>query len=119
VEEIVAATLLYSMKTNEQILRRLILTFGVERLLAALPQDEVRRELDLVSIQEVADKLGLKYDTFRWHMSEGRIPFPSVRLLRRAYYSRQQAEAIVVEWKKRQKSHSDNEGRTEARPLDG
>lgn len=79
-------------------LHRLVKKLGVGRFLAALPQAETRRALNLVSVHELAEKLGLKYDTFRWWMIRGRIPFPSVRLLRRAYYSQEDADTIVAEW---------------------
>lgn len=81
-----------------EILRRLVEEFGVGRLLAALPQAETRRALNLVSVHELAARLGLNYDTLRWHMSHSRIPFPSVRLLRRAYYSEEEADTIAAEW---------------------
>ena len=85
-------------KHNDRQLRQLLAHFGVEKLIAALPQDEVRKALDLVSTQEVAQMLGMNYNTFHWHMAEGHIPFPQIRLVRRAYFTRNEADAIVQDW---------------------
>lgn len=88
-------------KIDEQLLRRLIGQFGVERLIAGLPQDEVRKALELVSMQEIADMLDMKYNTLHWHMTEGHIPYPQIRLARRAYFTCREATAIVKDWKTR------------------
>lgn len=89
---------------NKQLLGKLIGHFGVERLIAALPQDEVRLVLDLVSMQDVAKMLDMNYSTLHWHMTEGHIPYPQIRLVRRAYFTRQEAEGIVREWKQKNRS---------------
>ncbi|MCH7686075.1 MAG: hypothetical protein IH899_05240 [Planctomycetes bacterium] len=86
---------------DRQTLEVLVSHFGTERILAALPQRHVTKLLDLVSVRELADDLSLNYHTFRSHMNEGRIPFPTVRLVRRAYFTREQAETIKQEWNKK------------------
>jgi len=86
---------------DRQTLELLVSHFGIERLIAAFPQRHVTNLLDLVSIRELANELSLNYHTFRSHMNEGRIPFPTVRLVRRAYYTREQAENIKQEWKRK------------------
>ena len=86
---------------DRQTLEVLVSHFGTERILAALPQRHVTKLLDLVSVRELADDLSLNYHTFRSHMNEGRIPFPTVRLVRCAYFTREQAETIKQEWNKK------------------
>ena len=86
---------------DKQMIELLIENFGTERILAALPQRHVTKLLDLISVRELADDLSLNYHTFRSHMNEGRIPFPTVRLVRRAYFTREQAENIIQEWKRK------------------
>lgn len=83
---------------DKQMIDMLIKNFGTERILAALPQGEVVSLLDLVSMRELADAMKVNYNTLRSHMSDGTIPFPQVRLVRRAYYTRDQAEQIKQEW---------------------
>ena len=86
---------------DKQMIELLIENFGTERILAALPQRHVTKLLDLISVRELADDLSLNYHTFRSHMNEGRIPFPTVRLVRRAYFTREQAETIKQKWNKK------------------
>ncbi len=88
------------MNVDEELLQKLVGHFGVQRLVAALPQKEVRKVLDLVSLQEMTAMLGTNYSTLHWYMDEGRIPYPQVRLVRRPYYTRNEAEAIVRAWPK-------------------
>jgi hypothetical protein len=86
--------------TRRNGLERLIERFGVERLISALPQADVRDALDLVSMQELAVMLGLNYNTLRSRMKDGKIPFPQVRLVRRAFFTRDEADAIAKAWQK-------------------
>ena len=86
---------------DRQTLEVLISHFGTQRLIAALPQRQVTKLLDLVSVRELADGMDLNYHTLRSHMNDGTIPFPTVRLVRRAYYTRDQADKIKEQWKKR------------------
>ena len=58
--------------------------FGVDRMVAALPQKEVCDVLGLVCLKELTHELGISYDLFRRHMESGSVPYPEVRLLRRA-----------------------------------
>ena len=86
---------------DKQMIELLIENFGTERILAAMPKRDVVAMLDLVSVRELAETMNLNYNTFRSHMNEGRIPFPTVRLVRRAYFTREQAETIKQEWNKK------------------
>lgn len=86
--------------TKRNALQRLIERFGVERLIGALPQADVRDALDLVSMQELAAMLGLNYNTLRSQMKDGRIPFPQVRLVRRAFFTKDEADAIAKAWRR-------------------
>ena len=83
-----------------QLLEVLVSHFGVERLVAELPQKEVAKLLDLVPVRDLAEELGVTYDSLRYAMSSDRIPFPTVRLVRRAYYTREQADEIKKKWPK-------------------
>ena len=83
---------------EKETLDLLVEHFGVERLIAALPQRPVAELLGLVSMREIADDMEVNYDTLRYAMGR-RIPYPEVRLLRRAYYTREQAEKIKQQWK--------------------
>ena len=86
---------------DKQMIELLIENFGTERLIAALPQRQVTKLLDLVSVRELADGINLNYHTLRSHMNDDTIPFPTVRLVRRAYYTRDQADKIKEQWMKR------------------
>lgn len=84
------------MKKREDMLAELVGRFGAERLFTALPQDEACKVMHLVSIGELAARLGLKYTTVRSRMNNGKIPFPTIRLVRRAYFTAEEADAIVA-----------------------
>ena len=84
---------------NRETLDVLVDHFGVEKLIAALPQRPVAELLGLVSMRELADDMEVNYERLRYAMAMGRIPYPDVRLLRRAYYTREQVETIKQEWK--------------------
>ena len=86
---------------DRQTLELLVSHFGTERLIAAFPQRQVTKLLDMVSVRELADDMNLNYHTLRSHMNDGAIPFPQVRLVRRAYFTREQAETIKQEWNKK------------------
>lgn len=80
---------------QQQICKKLCDTIGTEKMLAALPQHHVKESLGLVSIKEIADQLSVPYETLRSRMDAGQIPFPEMRLKRRAYFTREQAEEIA------------------------
>jgi hypothetical protein len=84
---------------DEQTVRKVVPTLGAEQLVSALPQYALRKALALVSMRELAGMMGMHESTLRWHRSKGRIPRPTKRLQRRAYYSQEEAEAIAHRWK--------------------
>ena len=84
---------------EKETLDLLVEHFGVERLIAALPQRPVAELLGLVSMRELADDMEVNYETLRYAMNVGCIPYPEVRLLRRAYYTKEQADRIKKQWK--------------------
>ena len=84
---------------NREDLDRLVDHFGIERVIAALPQKDVCKVLGLVCMKELTQELGVRYGTFRHHMRAGTIPFPEVRLLRRAYFRKQEVETIIKKLK--------------------
>ena len=86
---------------DDKTVGRLITDVGLERLVAALPQRDLRKALDLISMPELAQMINVNYSTLRWHMGEGHLPVPQHRLVRRGYYSRVEAEAIAKAWKAR------------------
>jgi hypothetical protein len=84
------------MTRNKQhdICKQLCDTIGIETILAALPQRSVKDCLGLVSIKEVAEQVSVPYETLRSRMVAGQIPLPEMRLGRRSFYTREQAETI-------------------------
>jgi len=42
----------------------------------------------------LADEIGMPCDRLRHYMESGKVPYPEVRILRRAYFRREQANAI-------------------------
>ena len=86
---------------DETTIRTAIAGLAIERLLAAVPQSDLLPALGLVPKRELAQMMGINYSTVRWHVGNGRIPRPTIRLNRRAYYTKEEAEAIAKAWKKR------------------
>ena len=82
-------------KSKEQLLKTLGNEFGIKRILFALPQQEVKRVLSLVSVGELASNVGMNYGSFQSRIERGTFPYPEVQLRRRAYYSSDQAQAIT------------------------
>ena len=75
-------------------LDQIIAHFGLERIVAALPQKQVCDVLELVCVKDLSQELNVGYDKFRSYMASGTIPYPQVRLLRRAYFRKEVAESI-------------------------
>ena len=82
-------------KSKEQLLKTLGDEFGVKRILFALPQQEVKRVLGLVSVGELASDIGMNYGSFQSRVERGTFPYPEIQLRRRAYYSSDQARIIT------------------------
>lgn len=82
-------------ESTEQLLQTLGSEFGVKKIIRALPQQEVKRALKLVSVGELASNIGMNYDSFQSRIERGSFPYPEVQLRRRAYYSSEQARAIT------------------------
>ena len=83
---------------DDKTVGRLITNVGLERLVAAFPQRDLRKALDMVSIRELAEMMAMNESTLRWHVAEGHVPHPQHRLVRRPYYTREEAEAIAKAW---------------------
>ena len=62
-------------KLKREDLDRLVDHFGIEKIIAALPQKEVCEVLDLVSMKNLTEKLDVRYDTLRHYMQAGVITF--------------------------------------------
>ena len=45
----------------------------------------------------MAARLGISYEAFRWRVSRGRLPKPTVSLGRRAYYTAEQLDALEMQ----------------------
>ncbi len=73
---------------------RIIAHFGFEGLVSSLPQHEVCEALELVCLKDLSEELDVGYDKFRSLMAAGAIPYPQVRLLRRAYFRKEEASTI-------------------------
>ena len=79
---------------NQKDFKRVVEHFGIERMIAALPQLEVCDVLELVCVKHLTQEVGVGYDTFRSYMQAGVIPFPEARILRRTYFRKDEAESI-------------------------
>jgi hypothetical protein len=86
---------------EETTIRKAITSLGIERLLANVPQSDLMPILGLVSMQGLAEMMDLNYSTMRWHVGQGRIPHPTIKLNRRSYYPKAEAEAMAEAWKKK------------------
>lgn len=82
--------------TNNTLLTTAISVFG-PKLFSRLSQSEMCKALGLLDQKQMAQRLGMTYEAFRWQVAQAAIPKPEVKLAKRAYYSRQQAEDIVRE----------------------
>lgn len=86
---------------NEKTITTALEDLAIERLVAALPQKDLLPALGLVSMKTLSQMLGIHGSTMRYHMAEGRIPRPTIRLKQRPYYTRVEAEAIADAWRER------------------
>ena len=86
---------------EEESIRRAITSLGIERLLANVPQSDLLPILGLVSMQGLSQMMDLNYSTVRWHVGRGRIARPTIKLNRRSYYPKAEAEAMAEAWKKK------------------
>jgi len=80
--------------TKQQIFKQLCDAIGINSILAALPQQSVKDALKLTTMKELADTLGVKYETLRSQVASGKIPHPEMQLRRRAYYTQSQVKRI-------------------------
>lgn len=78
---------------TEELLTSALQTFG-PKLFARISQAEMCKALELLDQKQMAARLGLSYEAFRWRVAKGRLPKPTVRFRRRAYYTVQQADAL-------------------------
>ena len=86
---------------DETTIKAVITGLAIDRLLATVPQSDLLPALGLVPKRELAQMMGINYSTMRWHVGKGRIPRPTIRLNRRAYYTKAEAEAIAEAWSER------------------
>jgi hypothetical protein len=85
---------------DEKAIRNAIGDSTVEQLLANVRQSDLMSILGLVSMIGLAEMMDLNYSTMRWHVGRGRIPRPTIKLNRRSYYPKAEAEAMAEAWKK-------------------
>ena len=79
--------------TTTPLLTQAISVFG-PKLFARLSQSEMCEALGLLDQKQMAVKLGITYEAFRWRVAKGQIQKPEVTLAKRAYYSQRQVEQI-------------------------
>lgn len=79
--------------TDKQLLTHALSVFG-PKLFTRLSQSELCDALGLCDQKQMAVKLGITYETFRWRVAKGKFPKPEIKLAKRAYYSQQQVDAI-------------------------
>lgn len=83
-----------------QVLDKLIDELGAESILAELPQKHICKRLNLTTMNELAESLGLNYHQLRWRLNAGEIPFPQFRIARRCFYTEQEVQEIKKKWRK-------------------
>lgn len=82
--------------TQETLLTLALQTFG-PKLLTRISQAEMCEALGLLDQKQMAARLGLSYEAFRWRVANGRLPKPAVKLRRRAYYTAEQSDALETQ----------------------
>lgn len=80
--------------TQYQICKELCENIGINAILGALPQQSVKDALKLITMKELAETVGIKYETLRSQVSSGKLPHPEMQLRRRAYYTQLQVKQI-------------------------
>ncbi len=79
--------------TDKQLLSSAVRIFG-PKVLSRISQSEICNALGLCDQKQMAVRLGLTYETFRWRVAKGMLPKPEIKLARRAYYSAEQVVAL-------------------------
>ena len=79
--------------TNKQLLTHALSVFG-PKLFTRLSQSEMCKALGLCDQKNMATRLGLTCEAFRWRIAKGQFPKPEIRLAKRAYYSAEQVHAL-------------------------
>ena len=85
----------------KQVLDKLIDELGPELILAELPQKRICKLLNLTTMAELAEILGLNYHQLRWRLNAGEIEFPQFKIARRCYYTTEEVKAIKKRWRKK------------------
>ncbi|WP_166831595.1 helix-turn-helix transcriptional regulator [Thalassoroseus pseudoceratinae] len=88
--------------TDNKLLTSALQTLG-PKLFSRISQSEMCEALGLLDQKQLAARLGLSYEAFRWRVSKGRLPKPAVKLMRRAYYTADQVDALEM-----REAHSNN-----------
>lgn len=86
---------------DETTIKKVITAIGIDRLLESVPQSDLLPALGLVSMRNLSQMMGMNYSTVRWHVKQERIPRPTIRLKRRSYYRKTEAEAIAQAWREK------------------
>lgn len=81
--------------TQDTLLTSAVQTFG-PKIFTRISQAEMCEALGLLDQKQMAGRLGLGYEGFRWRVSKGTLPKPAVKLRRRAYYTAEQADALEM-----------------------
>ena len=79
--------------TDKQLLTLAVQLFGPKGF-SRISQSEICDVLGLLDRKQMAARLGLSYEAFRWRVAKGQIQKPEVTLAKRAYYSQRQVEQI-------------------------
>jgi hypothetical protein len=78
---------------EQQLLTSAVRIFG-PKVLGHISQSEICKALRLCDQKQMAARLGLTYEAFRWRVAKGDLPKPEIKLARRAYYTAEQAAAL-------------------------
>lgn len=78
---------------DKQVLTAAVRIFG-SKVLSRISQSEICDALGLCDQKQMAARLGLSYEAFRWRIAKGDMPKPKIKLAKRAYYTAEQADAL-------------------------
>lgn len=79
--------------TEDQLLTLAVRIFG-PKVFSRISQSQVCEALGLCDQKSMATRMGLSYEALRWRVAKGKVPKPTIRLGKRAYYSEEQAHAL-------------------------
>ena len=81
--------------TYKQLITQAVRIFG-PKVFSRISQSQVCKALGLLDQKQMAARLGITYEAFRWRVAKGQLPKPEIKLAKRAYYTKEQANALEI-----------------------